>query len=223
MSDGMELEVQQPNAVTDQSKEMTHSQLMTRVTLKPEYNAAVTALQFSADSREGGAGLFDMCAYLAEESERVQNGDLGRMESMLVSQAHTLDVMFATLAKKAATQMDAGYPKAADIYLRLAMKSQAQCRTTIEALTEIKYPKAPTFVKQQNVGQNVQVNNGVPNNATSTPAHARTEEKDVTPPNKLLSEASNATLDTRGTGSTGGINQNMEAVGARHRPEKRSR
>lgn len=197
--------------------DLTRSQLMTRVTLKPEYNAAVTALQFSADSRNGGAGLFDMCTYLAEESGKVQNGDMGRMESMLVSQAHTLDVMFATLARKAATQMDAGFPKAADVYLRLAMKAQSQCRTTIEAISEIKYPKAPTFVKQQNVGHNVQVNNGVPDNATSTRAPAR--EKDITETNKLLEASDGERLDFGATGAAGGVNQDMAAVGEVNRSQ----
>lgn len=203
--------------MSDDMEDLTRSQLTTRVVLKPEYNAASTAAHYSDDAKEGGAGLFDMCMHLSQESARVQDGDLTGLESMLTAQAHTLDVMFAALAKKASKQMDAGFAKAADIYLRLALKAQSQCRTTVEAIAEIKYPRAPTFVKQQNVGQNVQVNNGVPNNATSTRAHAPAREKDNTEANKLLEASDGERLDVGATGAAGGVNQDMAAVGAVNR------
>lgn len=41
----------------------------------------------------------------------------------------------------------------------MALKAQSQCRTTIEALSEVKYPKSPTFIRQQNIAAQQQVNN----------------------------------------------------------------
>lgn len=219
--DSKKLEVQQSNAVPDQSKEVTRSELMTRVLLKPEYNAAIASADFLDDGETAEIQLFDMCTYLTEESQKVQSGDLSRMESMLTAQAHVLNEIFTSMAKRAAKNMKAGFPQAADTYLRLSLKAQGQCRTTIETLGELKYPKSATFIKQANIANQQQVNNGQPSNGASTPAPARAEEKDVTPANKLLTEAGHASLDTRGAGATGGINQNMEAVGVRHRSKKR--
>lgn len=44
----------------------------------------------------------------------------------------------------------------------MALKAQAQCRATLEALAEIKNPRPVAFVKQANIsGEHQQVNNGV--------------------------------------------------------------
>jgi PDZ domain-containing secreted protein len=44
--------------------------------------------------------------------------------------------------------------------MNMALKAQSQSRATIQALTELKYPKQATFVKQANIaGGNQQVNN----------------------------------------------------------------
>ena len=66
---------------------------------------------------------------------------------------------------------------ATETYMRLALKAQTQCRSTLETLAEVKYPKAATFVRQQNVAYQQQINNGDPangnkNTSTRTPAHA---------------------------------------------------
>ena len=48
------------------------------------------------------------------------------------------------------------------MYKRQALKAQAQCRATLEALAEIKNPRPVAFVKQANIsGGHQQVNNGM--------------------------------------------------------------
>ena len=90
-------------------------------------------------------------------------------------------------------------------YMRLALKAQSQCRSTIEAINEIKNPSsAPTFVKQANIGNAVQVNNG--QNLSSTHAGARTG-KTQTEPNKLLAADQPATLPT----FTGGVINDLDS------------
>jgi hypothetical protein len=79
-------------------------------------------------------------------------------------------VMFNQLARKA-THCE--YLNQMEANLRLALKAQAQCRATLEAPAEIKNPRPVAFVKQQNVGHNVQVNNGT---APPTVARARARE-----------------------------------------------
>jgi hypothetical protein len=200
---------------SDKQNDLTRSQLETKVVFKPEYNAVRTAAHIHEDVKKGGIELVDMCTHLADESDKVQKGDLSRLEAMLTAQAHTLDVLFNNMVQRAAKNMAEGYLHATDVYMRMALKAQSQCRTTIEAIAEVKFPKSPTFIRQQNVAHQQQVNNGV-----STPvgeATPHTQEKNITPTNKLLSEVTHEALDTRGTSAAGGFNPNLAAVESIHR------
>jgi len=91
--------------------------------------------------------------------------------------------------------------------MNMALKAQSQSRSTIQALTELKYPKQATFVKQANISNGHQQ----VNNATNT--HTRVRAKEIeNQPNELLSENSNATLDTNGAAKTSGTDKAMAAV-----------
>jgi hypothetical protein len=49
---------------------------------------------------------------------------------------------------------------ASERFMRLALKAQSQCRSTIESLAEIKNPSSVAFVKQANIAKgHQQVNN----------------------------------------------------------------
>ena len=67
---------------------------------------------------------------------------------MLAIQAHTLDTIFNELARRSSSNMTEGYGEAAERYMRLALKAQSQCRTTIETLSEMKNPTPVAFVEQ---------------------------------------------------------------------------
>lgn len=86
---------------------------------------------------------------------------------MLIAQAHTLDGLFAKLASHALTSTDLSRFVR---YMKLALRAQAQSRTTLQTLGEIKSPKQFAYVGQANIGNQVQVNN----NKT---APTRTREK----------------------------------------------
>ena len=109
----------------------------------------------------GEANLGDLLDGLQTRVEKVLEGDIRSVESMLYGQAMTLQTIFTNLAQRAA--LNAGeYLNATDTYLRLALKAQAQCRTTLETLAEIKNPRSVAFVKQANIsGGHQQVNNGM--------------------------------------------------------------
>lgn len=97
-----------------------------------------------------------MNAELRANGDAVVGGDLGRVERMLVAQAITLDTIFANLAERSTRQ---DYIKNAETYLRLALKAQAQCRSTAEALAMLKNPQP--YIRQTNISQgHQQVNNG---------------------------------------------------------------
>jgi hypothetical protein len=131
---------------------------------------------------------------------------------MLTAQAHTLDALFNSLAERARKNMGE-YLNASETYMRLAFKAQSQCRSTWEAINEIKNPRQVSFVRQANMGQNVQVNDGVA---------SRPREIESTP-NKLLEADNGERLDTRAPGTASGANQELETVGAINRAENRER
>ena len=76
----------------------------------------------------------------------------------------------------------------------------------------MKNPRHVAFVRQANMGNNLQVNNGTPPAALPS----RAEINDISP-NKLLEADNGQRLDARATGTAGGANREMEAVGAVNR------
>mgnify|MGYP003375635627 CR=1 FL=1 len=134
----------------------------------------------------------------------VQGSNLNELEELLTTQAVALNGIFNYLALRAHTNIG-HYPETVEKYMKLALKAQSQCRSTIEAINEIKNPSSATFVRQANIGNAVQVNNGKPN-LTSTHAGARTGKKQ-TEPNKLLAADQPATLPT----FTGGVINDLDS------------
>lgn len=95
------------------------------------------------------------------------------------------------------------YIPAMETYLKLALKAQTQCRTTLQTLAEIKNPQPVSFVKQANISHGPQqINNGVSPRA----------EKFKKQPNELLTEIPNETLDGRRTGEAISVNTELEAL-----------
>jgi len=156
-------------------------QAKTSVALAPSYNAGGIVTAFTSatvgevDLMAAGKEIANRCAHVIENMT-------GRMEEMLMAQAHSLDVMFASLSRRAATNMGQGEGRllnAADMYMKLALRAQNQCRMTLETLATIKNPPV-VFAKQANIAHgHQQVNNG-----EAIPV-ARTSEKSNRP-NKLL-------------------------------------
>lgn len=70
---------------------------------------------------------------LAEQSKAAAKGDLTRQREMLSTQAVTLNAVFAEMARRSGCNMGE-YLGATETYMRIALKAQAQCRATIEAL-----------------------------------------------------------------------------------------
>ena len=146
----------------------------------------------------------------------VQAGDLRKAEAMMVSQAVALDAIFGELARRAALNMGQ-HLDATERYMRLALKSQGQCRATLETLAAIKNPPV-VFARQANInnGGQQQVNNGGP------PEAARAQAANLSTEKTELLEASNGKrLDTGTARAASGADPHLEAVGASHRPTHR--
>ncbi|MGB7480966.1 MAG: hypothetical protein WA924_11600 [Burkholderiaceae bacterium] len=190
--------------------------------------AVFSALVANADTARtfaqpvfGETGIGEAVAILREKTEKVQRGDLSDVEARLSAQAVALDAIFNGMAKRAALNMGQ-HIGACEAYLRMALKAQAQCRATLETLAEIKYPKAPTFVRQQNVAYQQQVNNDDCRSKTRTHAHA--EEKQIQQ-NELLEDQSHERthLDSGAATAAGRSNPALETVAAVHRADERGR
>ena len=145
----------------------------------------------------------DIMERLHAQSDAVLAGDMGQVESMLLHQAVALQGMFANLAVRA--RHESSLP-AIQTMTQLALKAQSGCRATLQALAEVKSPKQVAFVKQANIAQNQQVNNG------TVPSP---RERNIKPkPIELLAEERHGSteMDTRAKGTAGGADQDLVAV-----------
>ena len=130
--------------------------------LRPTVQAGSTVRTFNKGKDGSGPILDALVAELQTQVGLVADGDLSRAEAMLVSQAHALDAMFGYLARRAVKQE---YLAQYETHMRLALKAQAQCARTLEVLGNLKNPAPVAFVRQANIGNAVQVNNGQPSRA----------------------------------------------------------
>lgn len=179
--------------------------------LSPIVANTVTATKFAHGSF-GALDLTESIGVMQSKADKVKAGDLTDVEATLTAQAATLDAVFNELARRAALNMGE-HLNATETYLRLALKAQAQCRSTLETLAEVKYPKAPTFVRQQNVAYQQQVNNGSADDDSRTSTRTHAHGKSANQSNELLEAQHGERLDSRATGAASGDDSHLEAVG----------
>ena len=171
---------------------------------------SVTASEFS----KGTIGDIDLSAaiqVMRNKTDEINNGNLKGLETTLTAQATTLDCIFNSLARRA---NNSDTMSKLEIYLRLALKAQAQCARTLEVLATMKNPPI-VFAKQANISNgNQQVNNGsVRNNkADDTTTHAG---KNINQSNELLEHQHHGEwLDNGKKAATSGANKEMATVEA---------
>jgi hypothetical protein len=202
---------QQPTAKSEQGKAILTRQA--QFTVVPELNAAGLMESFNIHDKPD---VLEMMAELVKRGDAIVRGDTKGIERMLIAQAHALDSMFASLARRAKNQDNLAPYEA---HLKFALRAQAQCRATLETLAAIKNPPNVAFVKQANIASGPQQVN---NHAASPASHTRVEEK-TNPPNELLEHEHAQRLDT-GTARTASAGDPiMATVETVHRPAHRGR
>ena len=118
------------------------------------------------------------------------------------------------MARRAALNMGE-YINAAEVYLRLGLKAQAQCRATVQTLFEMKDPQPVAFVQQANIAHGPQqVNNDVA--AAGSPLRA---EIPANSSNELLGVPHEQRLDSGTAGAAGGADPQLATMGAFQRSE----
>lgn len=190
-------------------------QLLAQAALRPSVNAAAIIQTLAT---VGELDFMAVAEEVASQATKVRDGDLSRAEALLISQAHTLDAIFSNMAQRSARNMGE-YLEAADRYMRLALKAQAQCARTLEVLAAMKNPPV-VIARQANIAHGPQqVNNGAVPAYPEQNAHARTRTGAAPiPSNELLEASHGERLDSGAQGAASGTDQVLEAVGAVHRP-----
>ena len=150
--------------------------------------------------------IAELGSCLLDQAQAVNRGDMKQVEAMLMHQATALQSLFVRLTERG---MSCDQIPGFEANIRMALRAQNQCRTTLETLAGIKNPPV-VYAKQANVTTGPQqVNNGV-----SVPPHAREIEIKQT----QLSEGNHELLpDTGASQAKGRIDPAVAPLGKLHR------
>lgn len=149
-----------------------------------------------------------MLEQLREQSVAVNRGEMAQAEAMLINQASSLQALFVRLSERAMEQTQMPNLEG---FMRLALRSQSQCRATLETLAAIKNPPI-VYARQANVTTGPQqINNGA-----AAPTRAREIENEQS---QLLRADHGQWLDTGTAGAAIGSDPAMATLGAIDRAE----
>ena len=205
MSEGTNVK---PVPVRKKSKDEDELTAVARLSISPVMRAASTLKAY--ESNFDDVELADLVSVLDEQADASKNGDSERAEAMLTAQAHTLDAIFNTLARKANS---AELLSQFETYLKLALRAQSQSRAPWEALSTIKHPPMANYVGQANITSGPQQVNNSP---------VRGENRK--PQNELLEQQhGNEWLDPGAASTAGETNTELETVGAVNRAKDNGR
>ena len=141
-----------PDAFEIAKSENTQSQELAKLTTTSVLSA-VTLKRYSSvgDTLE----MPDLVDEMRKAGDEVVDGNMCRVERMLANQAMTLDAIFNNMAQRSHSQETF---KGIEVLMRLALKAQAQARSTAEALALLKNPMP--YIRQANIANGPQqVNN----------------------------------------------------------------
>lgn len=175
--------------------------------LSPASQNALTVQRFSQQNLEN-IDRGHTIEVMHDKVRKVISGDLSLLESTLTAQTVALDTIFNELARRASLNIGE-HIQAAETYLRLALKAQAQCARTIEVLAAMKNPPI-VYAKQMNVANgNQQVNNGSNQNSTSTPTNTGKIESQQ---NELLENQHGKWMDNGKKATTSGTDKELATL-----------
>ena len=192
-------EVVEDGSTTSQAlAKLATTSVLSAVTLK-RYSGAGDALEVP-----------DLVIEMRKAGNEVVEGNMGRVERMLANQAMTLDAIFNDMAQRSGRQ---DTYKGIEVLMRLALKAQAQARSTAEALALLKNPMP--YIKQANMTTGPQqVNNTYAGGTSERSARAQAGAgNSQSEPNKLLEADHGQRLDIGAQAAAGRANQKLETVG----------
>jgi hypothetical protein len=185
------------------SKVMTATDVA-RVIVSPQSSAMRIAVQAQTGSKlkEVGPDMQVLAEELRSSVKKLRQGDLAHVEDMLMHQATALQAMFTGLAERALSSDEI---PTADLLFRYALRSQAQCRATLEALVSMKAPPA-VYARQANITTGPQQINNGGGPSTTLKAHAA--------PNELSGEVHELRADAGAPVLAGPVGAPMPSMGS---------
>jgi hypothetical protein len=193
------------------TKDDTQSHMLAALSTR----SALTATTYKAFAGGGDAlEVTDLMEELRKAGEEVASGNMSRVEKMLTNQALTLDAIFNNLALRSSKQETF---KGIEVLLRLALKAQAQARSTAEALALLKNPQP--YIRHANMTTGPQQVN---NTYAGTPPHRGIQscaENFQSEQNKLLEADHGQRMVIGAQAAASRANQTVEAVGQVYRTE----
>lgn len=106
------------------SNDMSSSQLRAILAVRTPMLASITLKAYALFG--DGLGITELSHEMEKAGNEVVSGDMGQIERMLVNQSMTLNAIFNQLALKAEKT---SFLKSMEVYMRLALKAQAQARS----------------------------------------------------------------------------------------------
>lgn len=116
--------------------------------LEPNMRHALLATKFTdavlnGTPDERNPDLTNFYVEMLRATRKAESGDLAIASRLLVAQAISLDGIFTEMARRGAANMRE-YPQAMEIFMRVALKAQANSRATLEALAKLHQPREQT-------------------------------------------------------------------------------
>jgi len=195
------------------STKPTVNEELAELAFMPTTTNGMVAGMYSSKTMKVNLELKDMVMALNVQVKQIQNGDLKNMESLLMSQAMTLNAIFAEMARKAALNLGE-HLDAAEAYLRLGLKAQNQCRTTLETLSTIKRP--PVLMAKQ---ANINTGHQEVNHVLVAPLAGSSQNQPI----QLSQFKHELRTDPRTPNLEISLNQTLETVGAVNRSKNYKR
>lgn len=117
--------------------------MIAQVSIAPAMRHAMASQAYAAPVMGDEASWVDTTDALAERMKSARSGNKKVASDMLTAQAVTLDTVFTEMLRRAGDNMGE-YPEAAERYMRMALKAQANSRATLEALMRLHQPREQT-------------------------------------------------------------------------------
>jgi hypothetical protein len=126
---------------------------LARAALDPVVRHGALAGTFAAQvfDEDHRTTVADSTSVMGDEVEKAAMGDLTLASRVLAAQAISLDAMFTEMVRRSGNSMGVN-PEGMQRYMRLALKAQSACRTTLEALAKLHLPREQT-IKHVYVGE----------------------------------------------------------------------
>ena len=108
---------------------------LAEMAINPVAHGLAAVQQFSKGTF-GAQDTTELFHVLSDQVTAAKRGDLRHQRAILAGQASALNAIFTEMARRAGCNMSE-YVQATQLYLGMALKAQAQCRSTIEALDRL--------------------------------------------------------------------------------------